>query len=52
MASKGPGVVELIAAAFTSEVVAKAMQMADGLDLEIWDHKRFVARLGAKAESW
>jgi hypothetical protein len=27
------------------EVVATAMEMKDGLDLEIWDHKRFVIRL-------
>jgi len=28
-----------------AEVVTKAMLIAGGLDLEIWDHKRFVARL-------
>ena len=27
------------------EVVAVAMQLKNGLDLEIWDHKRFVVRL-------
>ena len=27
------------------EVVATAMQMKNGLDMEIWDHKRFVIRL-------
>jgi hypothetical protein len=27
------------------EAVAIAMQLKDGLDLEIWDHKRFVVRL-------
>ena len=29
------------------EVVATAMQMRNGLDMEIWDHKRFVIRLSA-----
>jgi hypothetical protein len=27
------------------EAVAVAMQLKNGLDLEIWDHKRFVVRL-------
>ena len=27
------------------EVIATAMEMKDGLDMEIWDHKRFVIRL-------
>jgi hypothetical protein len=27
------------------EAVEKATQLAAGLDVEIWDHKRFVARL-------
>ena len=27
------------------EAVATAMQMKNGLDMEIWDHKRFVVRL-------
>jgi PII-like signaling protein len=27
------------------EAVDKAMQLANGRDLEIWDHKRMVARL-------
>ena len=27
------------------EAIDKAMQLANGLDLEIWDHKRMVARL-------
>ena len=31
------------------EVVAVAMQMKNGLDLEIWDHKRFVVRLAVSA---
>ena len=28
-----------------NEAVDKAMQLANGLDLEIWDHKRRVARI-------
>jgi hypothetical protein len=31
------------------EVVATAMQMKNGLDMEIWDHKRFVIRLSVSA---
>src|ERR1700721_974908 len=31
------------------EVVAVAMQMKNGLDMEIWDHKRFVIRLTVSA---
>jgi hypothetical protein len=27
------------------EAVEKAMQLANGLDMEIWNHKGFVARL-------
>ena len=32
-----------------TEVVAIAMQMKNGLDMEIWDHKRFVIRLTVRA---
>jgi hypothetical protein len=32
------------------EVVATAMQMRNGLDMEIWDHKRFVIRLMVSAQ--
>jgi hypothetical protein len=31
------------------EAVAVAMQMKNGLDMEIWDHKRFVVRLTVRA---
>ena len=31
------------------EVIATALQMQNGLDLEIWDHKRFIIRLTGKA---
>jgi hypothetical protein len=31
------------------EAVAVAMQMKHGLDMEIWDHKRFVLRLTVRA---
>ena len=31
------------------EVIATALQMQNGLELEIWDHKRFVIRLTGKA---
>jgi hypothetical protein len=30
--------------AHDKEPFGKAMQLAGGLDVEIWDHKRFVAR--------
>jgi hypothetical protein len=36
---------EEVECADDNEVVATAMQMRNGLDLEIWDHKRFVIRL-------
>ena len=38
----GPDVVEC---ADDKEAVEKAMQLAGGLDVEIWDHKRLVAPL-------
>ena len=38
----GPNIVECTD---DMEAVEKAMQLADGLAVEIWDHKRFVARL-------
>jgi hypothetical protein len=38
----GPEVVEC---ADDKEVVEKAAQLANGLTVEIWDHRRFVARL-------
>ena len=38
----GPEVVEC---ADDEEAVEKAMQLAGGLDVEIWDHKRLVAPL-------
>jgi hypothetical protein len=40
--SGGPEVVECTD---DKEAVEKALQLANGLDVEIWDHKRFVARL-------
>jgi hypothetical protein len=33
------------------EAVAIAMQIKDGVDLEIWDHKRFVVRLTMRPPS-
>ena len=33
------------------EAVEKAMQLAGGLDVEIWDHKRFVASVRGTRES-
>ena len=40
---------EVVECADDKEVVAAAMQMKNGLDLEIWDHKRFVVRLAVSA---
>jgi hypothetical protein len=37
-----PAVVEC---ADDAEAVDKALQLTEGLHVEIWDHKRFVARL-------
>jgi hypothetical protein len=34
---------EEVECADDKEVVAVAMQLKNGLDLEIWDHKRFVS---------
>lgn len=39
------GAPEAMECADDKEVAEKAMRAADGLDVEIWDHKRFVARL-------
>jgi hypothetical protein len=40
---------EEVECADDKEVVATAMQMKNGLDMEIWDHKRFVIRLTVSA---
>jgi hypothetical protein len=39
------GVPQTVECADDKEAVEKAMQLANGLDLEIWDHERMVARL-------
>jgi hypothetical protein len=36
---------EVVECADDAEAVDKALQLTEGLDVEIWDHKRFVARL-------
>ena len=36
---------ELVECADDKEAVEKAMQLAGGLDVEIWDHKRLVTPL-------
>jgi hypothetical protein len=36
---------EVVECADDKEAVEKAVQLAAGFDVEIWDHKRFVARL-------
>ena len=36
---------EVVECADDKEAVEKAMQLAGGLDVEIWDHKRLVAPL-------
>ena len=36
---------EVVECANDKEAVEKAAQLAAGFDVEIWDHKRFVARL-------
>ena len=40
---------EEVECADDKEVVAAAIQMKNGLDMEIWDHKRFVIRLTVSA---
>ena len=40
---------EEVECADDNEVVAVAMQLKNGRDLEIWDHKRFVVRLTVSA---
>ena len=45
------GLPQEVECADNRKVVATAIEMKDGLDMEIWDHKRFVARLpGATLE--
>jgi hypothetical protein len=39
------GMPEIVECVDDNEAVDKAMQLANGLDLEIWDHKRRVARI-------
>jgi hypothetical protein len=39
------GASEVVECADDKEAVEKAVQLSAGLDVEIWDHKRFVARL-------
>jgi hypothetical protein len=39
------GAPDVVECADDKEAVDKAMQLAGGLDVEIWDHKRFVARV-------
>ncbi len=39
------GMPEIVECVDDSEAVDKAMQLANGLDLEIWDNKRMVARV-------
>ena len=36
---------EVVECADDKEAIEKAVQLAAGFDVEIWDHKRFVARL-------
>jgi hypothetical protein len=36
---------EVVECADDKEAVEKAVELAAGFDVEIWDHKRFVARL-------
>jgi hypothetical protein len=45
------GAAEVVECADDKEVVDKAMQATDSLDVEIWDHKRFVASVGGTRES-
>jgi len=39
------GMPKIVECVDDNEAVDQAMQLANGLDLEIWDHKRIVARL-------
>ena len=39
------GVPENVECVDDNEAVDKAMQLMNGLDLEIWDHKRMITRL-------
>ena len=39
------GVPEIVECLDDNEAINKAMQLANGLDLEIWDHNRMVPRL-------
>jgi hypothetical protein len=39
------GMSEIVQCVDDNEAVDKAMQLANGLDLEIWDSRRIVARL-------
>jgi len=39
------GAPDVVECADDKEAVEKAMQLAGGLDVEIWDHKRFVTPL-------
>jgi hypothetical protein len=39
------GMPEFVECVDDNEAVDRAMQLANGLDLEIWDHKRRVARI-------
>jgi hypothetical protein len=39
------GMPKIVECVDDNDAVDQAMQLANGLDLEIWDHKRMVARL-------
>jgi len=39
------GVPEIVECVDDNEAVDKAMQLMNGLDVEIWDHERMVTRL-------